>query len=59
MPQQPDRLAVAIPGLYPTLNTLYRWGGWPLTVQLFAAANGPLLQIKTDRNSSNNIIPTW
>lgn len=32
MPQQPDRLAVAIPGLYPTLNTLYRWAGWPLTI---------------------------
>jgi hypothetical protein len=31
VPQQPDRLAVAIPGLYPNLNTLYRWGGWPLT----------------------------
>lgn len=31
VPQQPDRLAVAIPGLYPNLNTLYRWRGWPLT----------------------------
>ena len=33
VPQQPDRLAVAIPGLYPTLNTLYRWGGWMLTLK--------------------------
>ena len=30
-PQQPDRLAVAIPGLYRRLSTLHRWGGWPLT----------------------------
>ena len=34
MPQQPDRFAVAIPGLYPNLNTLYRWGRWPLTIYL-------------------------
>ena len=31
MPQQPDRIAVAIPGLYPNLNALHRWSGWPLT----------------------------
>ena len=34
MPQQPDRLAAAIPGLYPTLRTSYRWGGRPLTDRL-------------------------
>ena len=42
MPQQPDRLAVAIPGLYPNLSTLHRWGGWPLTeVDAARAAQNP------------------
>lgn len=31
IPKQPDRLAVAIPILYPTLNPLYRWLRWMLT----------------------------